>query len=641
MCGIAGCAGNLATTADPVRAMLFALRRRGPDGHGVAEWPGAIFGHRRLAIFDLSSAGQQPMLSPDGAIGVVFNGAIYNFRALRQELEAIGFAFRTNTDTEVLVHGFVAWGIRRLVERLRGMFAFAIWDNAAHRLFLVRDRLGVKPLAYVERPGGLAFASTPRALHAAGFATDLSPVAVGEFLQFGFITEASSIYASVAKLPPASIAEWSDRGLQIRRYWAPPLQGTAGPMSFDDAVEETERLLLQAVEARLHADVPVAALLSGGIDSTLVCWAIAKLRGDITAYTIGTPGQDVDETSDAVETARILKIPHEVLQASDADDADVDEMASAYSEPFACSSALGMLRLSRAIAATPAKVLLTGDGGDDVFLGYPRHRLLLETQAAARWIPSGATSAWREIRRMIPRRGNFKRFVHLVDYSTGGLGAFIAANPGLPDFQSHGLLGDRMQRVGSVTQQRDISIEAARTALADYLAYDRETQFVSEYLVKVDGSTMHYALEARSPFLDHELWTFAASLPFSLRLHRGHLKAVLREIARRRVGDRVAAGRKRGFIVPVESWIGGRWHQRIAERLQNSLIVADGWVREEPLARELVESRRTGVASRRLWYLWVLEEWLRAERDTAAQRTGEPPAGGVAHDYAGRSNLGA
>jgi asparagine synthase (glutamine-hydrolysing) len=607
----------LAKNPAAVSAMLESLQRRGPDDHGMSQWPGAVLGHRRLAIFDLSASGHQPMLTTDGAIGVVFNGAIYNFHSLRQDLERAGSVFRSQTDTEVLLHGYLAWGIDGLVERIRGMFAFGLWDSTRRRLFLVRDRLGVKPLAYVQQPGGIAFASTPRALRDGGFADAIAPTAVGEFLHFGFITESKSIYESVSKLAPASIGEWSEDGFRIRRYWQPPLHNTSPKISFEEAVEETERLLLAAVETRLQADVPVAALLSGGIDSTLVCWAIARLRGDITAYTIGAPGQAADETADAVATAQVLKIPHEVIPTSDQDAVDVDELAASYAEPFACSSALGMLRLSKMIARTPAKVLLTGDGGDDVFLGYPRHRLLQRTQLAASWLPTGTAGAWRTIRRAIPKRGALRRFVHLVDFTTGGLGAFVSANPGLGDFRRHGLLGERMSIANSRSEQREASIEAARTALADYLAYDRETQFVSEYLTKVDGSTMRYALEARSPFLDHDLWTFAASLPFELRLHGGRLKAVLREIARRRVGDRVAHGRKRGFIVPVESWIGGAWGRRIAERLENPLIVSEGWVRRDALSRELRESQRAGVASRRLWYLWVLEEWLERERATA------------------------
>ena len=622
MCGIAGAVGRAADSS-VVQPMLNALSRRGPDSEGLSAWTegNAILGHRRLAIFDLSEAGHHPMLSPDRSVGIVFNGAIYNFHDLRKELVAAGWTFVSETDTEVLVHGFRAWGIDGLVARLRGMFAFAIWDDRARKLFLVRDRLGVKPLLYAVSRDRLVFASTTRALREAGLAGEIDPAAVGEFLQLGFVTERRAIYRGIEKLPPASVAEWTAEGFSVRRYWTPPEPGTAPRSSFEDAIAETERLLLRAVELRLHADVPVAALLSGGVDSSLVCWAIAKLGGNVTAFTAGTPGHVVDETDDALATARAIGIRHEVLPLSDADDVGVPQLVAAFAEPFAVSSALGMLRLSRAIAETPAKVVLTGDGGDDVFLGYPRHRLLLRTQTVARRLPAFSTTAWRAARKLVPQRGTLKRATHLLDYTTGGLGGFVNANPGLADFARHGLLGGRLRGHPFDASPAAWSIDSARNALGDYLAYDRDTQFVSEYLVKVDGSTMHYALEARAPFLDHVLWEYAASLPFDVRLRGGVLKAVLREIARRRISPRVAAGSKRGFSIPVEAWMANRWHKRVADSLSNSLLVSEGWVEQGPLQRELASAARDGQASRRLWYLWVLEEWMRFER--TSRSTGE------------------
>ena len=612
MCGIAGLVGSPNGDAAVTR-MLGALQRRGPDSEGTHRWPGATFGHRRLAIFDLSAAGAQPFLSADGQVGVVFNGAIYNFLALRAQLIPQGFTFRSDTDTEVLIAGYQAWGIDGLVSRLRGMFAFALWDAREERLFLVRDRLGVKPLVYADNGAqGIAFASTVRALRSAGLVSELNPAAMVDFLQDGFVGEAHAIYRGASKLAPASILEWTTRGSTIRRYWAPPAVDAQSRLSFDDAVAETERLLLRAVEMRLHADVPVASLLSAGIDSSLVCWAIAKLGGDVTAFTMSAPGHPSDETALATETARILGIRHEVLALSDTDEPDVSDIAIAYAEPFACSSALGMLRLSRAIAGTPAKVFLTGDGGDDVFLGYPRHRMLLEIQRVARFIPGGITAAWKLLRGAIPHRGALKRGVHLVDYTVGGLGAFVAGNPGFEDFRRHGLLGPKL-----TAQHADAlpwSIESARNVLTEYLERDLRTQFVSEYLVKVDGASMHYALEARSPFLDQELWEFASALPYETRLHDGTLKAILREIARRQLGDRVANAPKLGFTVPVEDYMGRRWLPRVKASLDDSLLATDGWLSGAALQRELTECERSGRASRRLWYAWVLEEWLRAER---------------------------
>jgi asparagine synthase (glutamine-hydrolysing) len=616
MCGIAGAVGAAPGAAASLPSMLGALARRGPDSEGVYQWPGATFGHRRLAIFDLSSAGAQPMVTPDGRTGVVFNGAIYNFRALRAELSRRGFSFVSETDTEILLAGYRAWGIDELVRRLNGMFAFALWDTDGGRLFLVRDRLGVKPLVYViGRDGGLSFASTVRALRAAGAVSELSPLAVADFLQDGFVAESHAIYQGAQKLPPATILEWSAQGTTMRTYWSPPTAQDRPAHTFADAVAETERLLLRAVERRLHADVPVAALLSAGIDSSLVCWAIATLGGDVTAFTMSAPGHPSDETALATDTARRLGIRHQALELSDADEPDISELGAAYPEPFACSSALGMLRLSRAIRGTPARVFLTGDGGDDVFLGYPRHLHLLQVQRVSRRVPSVVAAAWRTVAGVVPRLGPLRRAAHFADYVSGGLGAFLAANPGLADFRARGLLGPRLGE--TYANLPAWSASSARRVLAEYLEHDRATQFVSEYLVKVDGASMYYGLEARSPFLDQEMWEFASALPFDTRLQGGVLKAILRELANRHIGPQVAFARKQGFTVPVEVWMGQRWRDRVAGSLSDSLLVQDGWIDGAALRRELAMSAQRGRASRRLWYLWVLEEWLRTERDPA------------------------
>ncbi|MBD0326768.1 MAG: asparagine synthase (glutamine-hydrolyzing), partial [Pyrinomonadaceae bacterium] len=551
MCGIAGVVTSLDISGgrdDRVARMIRALARRGPDGEGVEHWPHAAFGHRRLAIFDLSEAGRQPMLSEDGALGVVFNGAIYNFRELRLELEARGYVFRSQTDTEVLLHGYREWGIDALVARLQGMFAFGLWDERAQKLFLVRDRLGVKPLVYAAHAdGSLGFASNVRALRAAGLVGELDAQAMAEYLEFGFVTDGHSIYQGARKVPAATIVEWSvhDASARARTYWSPPVASDSGGPTFAEAVEEVERLFLRAVEMRLFADVPVGALLSGGVDSSLVCWAIARLGGDVTAYTIGTPNDPLDETEDAQATASTLGISHRVLNLSADETPDVAELAEAYAEPFACSSALGMLRVSRAVAPS-ATVLLTGDGGDDVFLGYPEHRYLWLAGKLASRTPSAAANLWLKARGAWPRRGLMRRAASFLDYTTGGLGAVTNARDGLPVYEQHSLLGERL--AGTTLAQRSISWsrESARNVLAEFLEYDRRTRFVGEYLPKVDGATMHYALEARSPFLDQKLWEYAASLPLDLRLQGGRLKALLREVARRRIGERVARGRKRG-----------------------------------------------------------------------------------------------
>ena len=602
--------------------MLSTLARRGPDGEGVEVWDGAVLGHRRLAIFDLSDAGYQPMKSPDSSIGIVFNGAIYNFRELRVELEAEGYRFKSHTDTEVLVHGYHAWGLEKLLDKARGMFALALWDDRRRTLFLVRDRLGVKPLVYACRNGQIAFASTIRALRAAGFVEEIDDLALAEYLEFGYVTDQRSIYRGAHKVAAASIVEWSDGKLQTREYWRPPVPSTKQP-SFAEALEETERLFVSAVEKRLFADVPVGALLSGGIDSSLVCWAIKHLGGDVTAFTVGTPGDTADETADATDTANRLGIRHQVLELTGATEPNLDEMVSAYAEPFACASALGMLRVSKAVKGS-ATVLLTGDGGDDVFLGYPEHRHLLLAQKVARSLPGFAASAWRSNQEKFPRIGSLKRLGSFLNYSTGGLAAVACAHDGLPSYTQHGMLGERLNGVSLSQREMEWSHNSGRNVLAEFLEYDRGGRFVGEYMTKVDGATMFHALEARAPFLDQDLWEFASSLSFELRLQGGRLKSLLRALAAQKLGERLARGRKRGFTIPVQRWLVGRWQPAVTELLQTSIADREGWINSRAVLNRLSAAAQEGRAPNQLWYIFVLESWLRHEENFKVEDVSEP-----------------
>ncbi|HEX8068932.1 MAG TPA: asparagine synthase (glutamine-hydrolyzing) [Pyrinomonadaceae bacterium] len=619
MCGIAGIAGfeDRHGARASVERMTCALARRGPDGEGLEAWPRCVLGHRRLAIFDLSAAGRQPMLAADATVGVTFNGAIYNFRELRRDLEARGVAFHSQTDTEVLVEGYRVWGVDALVERLRGMFAFALWDESARKLFLVRDRLGVKPLVYAETPaGGLAFASTVRALKQSGFVNELDEQAVADYLEFGYVPDPRVIYRGATKVAAGTIVEWSqETGARARTYWTPPVVADAADApTFADAVAETERLFLRAVESRLFADVPVGALLSGGVDSSLVCWAITKLGGDVTAFTVGTPGDPWDETADARATATTLGVKHRVLPLSADDAPTVEEQVSAYAEPFACASALGMLRVARAVK-DEATVLLTGDGGDDVFLGYPEHKHFHLAQRLARRLPGLGARAWLAGGARLPRVGPLRRAASFLNYATGGLGAVTHTHDGLPVYERHGLLGERLRGTSVAPRAIPWSHGSARQVLTEFLDYDRRTRFVGEYLTKVDGATMHYALEARAPFLDQDLWEFAARLPYDVRLRGGQLKAILRELARRHLGERVARGRKRGFGVPVGRWLAGRWRARLEELLTGALVEQHGWIDATAARVFLQRTAARGLVPNQLWYVFVLETWLRHEQD--------------------------
>jgi asparagine synthase (glutamine-hydrolysing) len=464
---------------------------------------------------------------------------------------------------------------------------------------------------YAERDGTIAFASTMRALRASGAVCDVDPQGVAEFLEHGYVPDDAAIWIGARKLPPASIGEWHpDTPLIVRPYWEPPTP-SSGEESFDDAAERTESLLRESVRLRLHADVPVGSLLSGGVDSALVCWAAAREGADVKAFTIGVPGHPSDESMDATATAREIGIDVQVLPMAGVSPADLTDLTNAFAEPFATQSALGMLHLSNAIRDAGIKVVLTGDGGDDSFLGYERHRLMLRVERLARGMPEAGASAWRTIRPVVPAFGPLRRARHFIDYTTGGLGGFLRAHDGLPGFAAAGLLGERFR--DTVPRSRTVpdSVSSARQLLTDYLAHDLKHQFVGEYLTKVDGATMYYGLEARAPFFDHFLWEYAASLPYSMRLANGQLKAILRRIAERRISPRVATGRKRGFSVPADHWVSGAWKSTIEVELREGPLCPGGWIARPALERLLAAPRKGGPRSHHLWYLAVLSGWLR------------------------------
>jgi asparagine synthase (glutamine-hydrolysing) len=376
-------------------------------------------------------------------------------------------------------------------------------------------------------------------------------------------------------------------------------------------VEETERLLIEAVRLRLQADVPVGALLSAGVDSSLVCWALAKLNANVRAYTVSTPGDEADEAPAASETARRLGIPHEVVTLATHESGVLDELTNAYGEPFGCSSALAMLRVSEAVRPK-ATVLLTGDGGDDVFLGYPFQQRFWTAQRLADALPGFASPLWRTIRPLVDAIPALRRPKHLIDYATGGLGAVTQVHDGLPYYRRRGIFGARLEPLEISQRQIPWSSHPARGLLQDVLRYDLKTQFAGEFMTKVDGGTMYYSLEARAPFLDQKMWEFAAKLPFEIRLRGGISKAVLREIARKHIGEDTAFRKKQGFTIPVERWLASRWSGALQEIAGGGLLEAEGWVRRGSLQRPIQDGIRSQRLPVQLWYLLVLEHWLQS-----------------------------
>jgi asparagine synthase (glutamine-hydrolysing) len=563
------------------------------------------------------------MLSQDGNVGLVFNGCIYNFREIRGELESRGHRFRSQCDTEVLLNGYLEWGAEELVRRLHGMFAFGIWDQRRRTLTLVRDRLGVKPLAYCAQEGQIAFASTVGALRTAGFGGEVDAEAVLEFLEFGYVIDPRSIYTGISKLPPATMLEWSNGRMRQWQYWKPPEIDERSRLRFEDAVDETERLLVDAVKRRLISDVPMGVLLSGGIDSALVCWALQRLNANVKAFTISAPGDASDESAAAAETAQRLGIAHEIVRMP-ASSFPLDQMMEAFSEPFSCSSAQAMLWVSEAVKPA-ATVLLTGDGGDDVFLGYPFFKRAWLAQRLGRKLPSAARKGWGTLRNLLPESGPARRLRHFLDYGTGGIGRYIQAHDGLPYFERRALLGERLEGRQLPLRLLPTPPDAGRRLLADLFDYHRTIHFTSEFMPKVDGSTMYYSIEARSPFLDQAIWEFAAALPAKIRFRGGALKAVLREIARRRLGQPIATRRKQGFTVPSERWLADRWSGMLDRLNGDTRLERDGWIRPGALRAPLREALDRRWVPVQLWNLLVLEHWL--ERNDSTRRRVEHAEG--------------
>jgi asparagine synthase (glutamine-hydrolysing) len=478
---------------------------------------------------------------------------------------------------------------------------------------LARDRLGVKPLLYSLANDRIAFASTLDALRAPGFTGEVDPVSTLEFLDLGFVTEDRCIVAGVSKLQPATLLEWRDGKVAERTWWTLPEADESSRVRFEEAVEETERLIVEAVKLRLISDVPIGALLSGGIDSTLVCWALSKLKADVRAFTVGTPGDPDDESLDARQIAERLGVPHEVVDLGDNEPPLLEEMTAAYSEPFAATSSLGMLRVSRCVKAK-ATVLLTGDGGDDVFLGYPFFYNAWRAEKAARKLPPGSMQFWNLIRPAAKRISALRRASNFVDYAVGGIGAYGRVRLGLPYFEERRLLGNRLRGLGVAYRETPSSLKSARRLMADVVRFHRRMHFTAEFMTKVDGATMYYSLEARSPLLDHKLWEFAAKLPPSIHFHGGHLKAVLREIVRRHVGPEVAFRRKQGFTIPLEKWLASKWSARLQDLKSGPALARDGWIEAGPLSAAVDEALARGELSKQLLHTLLLENWLEQNR---------------------------
>jgi asparagine synthase (glutamine-hydrolysing) len=616
MCGLFGEIGpNPLTDAQIVARISQTIRHRGPDAKGFASGQGWMLGFRRLSILDLSQDGNQPMRSADGRHIIVFNGEVYNYRELRAELEAEGERFFSGTDTEVVLRLLARDGPAAL-PRLNGMFALAYLDLERRTYLLVRDRFGKKPLYVRLADGHLRFASELRALLQWPDAPrDLSREAVVEYLSLGYVPGDLCIFEGYAKLPPGHYASGSldDPALEPRPWWsldiAPEdgLQPREGPL-----LEELDALLADATDIRMRSDVPVALLLSGGIDSGLVASYMARSAQGALALVAGFDRADYDESGLARETAAHLGLRVEVLKMQDSNLTEVDRVAAAYDEPFGDPSALPMLHICEA-ARAHATVLLTGDGGDEAFGGYRRYIEIRKYQRLMRMPDALLRLVWERARHRLGAKPAYR--LAKATLPGGLLGAVfdglgLSRDPALARLlpEGHGPLPDVVASV-----RRDWNATAGRDLLSRQRMFDYAHYLPDDVLVKVDRASMAHSTEARSPLLDYRVAEFAAKLPEGLLLRAGQGKHMLRQLARRRLPPSVAQGGKRGFGVPVGGWIRTpAGAALVRERLVEAQARRPALWRAEGV-RALLDDHLDGKRDYgdMLWRLLVLDAWVR------------------------------
>ncbi|KAB8041578.1 XrtA/PEP-CTERM system amidotransferase [Janthinobacterium aquaticum] len=626
MCGIVGIfdlQGQRDIDAALLARLNHSLRHRGPDEDGLHREPGVGVGHRRLSVIDLAS-GQQPLYNADRSVVIVFNGEIYNYRSLMAELRRFGHQFRTQSDTEVIVHAWEQWG-EQCVQRLRGMFAFAIWDRRRHLLFLARDRLGVKPLYYGQAGDGtLLFGSELKALLAhPAMPRELDPLAVEEYFAYGYVPEPRSIMRHAAKLPPGhTLCVRAGQPLPApRQYWDIPF-APHPPLKQKQAADELLARLREAVQIRMVAEVPLGAFLSGGVDSSAVVALMAGLQSrPVNTCSIAFADPAYDEAPYAAMVARRYATAHHVQQAQHDDFELIDHLATLYDEPFADSSAMPTYRVCQ-LARQRVTVALSGDGGDENLAGYRRYRLQVREDKVRALLPAGLRqSLFGALGRLYPKADRAPRFLRARTTFEGlardSTDAYFHAVSIVPDDMRARLFSLEMRR--SLQGYRAVDVlrrhaqaSPAQDALSQLQYLDLKTYLPGDILTKVDRASMAHALEVRSPLLDHELVAWISGLPPHFKLQRGVGKYLLKQALQPLLPGEVLNRRKMGFSVPLADWLRGPLRGRLQQRLLGPTLAQCGLFDMDYIG-QLIEQHGSGRRdySAPLWSLLMFESFLR------------------------------
>lgn len=643
MCGITGIFDTRGVR-DIDRAVLHRMNEsqhhRGPVEGGLHVEPGIGLGHRRLSIIDLAT-GQQPLYNEDRSVCVVFNGEIYNYQDLIPELQALGHVFHTRSDTEVIVHGWEAWG-EDCVKRFRGMFAFALWDARNETLFLARDRLAVKPLFYALLPDGtFLFGSELKSLLAhGGLARDIDLLAVEEYFALGYVAEPRTIFRGARKLPPAHtlLLRRGQPAGEPKAYWDVRFS-LDNPIGAAEACEQLNEKLTESIRLRMISEVPLGAFLSGGVDSSAVVALMAGLSGEpVNTCSIAFADPAFNEAKFAALVADRYHTRHHV-ETVESDDFDlIDTLARLYDEPYADSSAIPTYRVCQ-LARKHVTVALSGDGGDETFGGYRRYRLHLMEERMRGALPRAIRQPlFGLLGRVYPKADWAPRVLRAKTTFEGMARTSVEAY-----FHSVSILRDPMRAqlfsgqfksaIAGYNARQVFDDHASRAATDDPLALiqylDLKTYLVGDINTKVDRASMAHALEVREPLMDHEIVEWLATLPSSLKVRGQEGKYLLKKAMEPLLPQDVLYRPKMGFSVPLARWFRGPLKERVRRAVLGPRLAATGWFNREYL-QHLVDAHQSGARdySAPLWSLLMFEAFLRQVLDES------PPvqAGAVARE---------
>ena len=610
MCGLVGKVSFSGVDTDLIRGMMASIAHRGPDDHGLWTDGVCVLGHQRLSIIDLTAAGRQPMVDEEDKLQIVFNGEIYNYRELRTELISKGHAFYTQTDTEVLLRAYKEWGVDSL-DKLRGMYAYGIWNSRQRTLFLARDRIGKKPLFYALNGDRFYFASEIQGLLACDeISRELNSKAIDHYLSYGYIPAPLTAFLGIYKLPPAHYLQLNNAGIKLTRYWSLEYHPKSS-ISDDEACEELRHRLNEAVRRRQISDVPLGAFLSGGIDSSIIVGLMASQSSQpVRTFSIGFRESAFNELEHARRVARKWQTEHHEYYVEPDAVSILPTLVRHFGEPYADASAIPTYYVSR-ITRKQVTVALNGDGGDESFAGYERylaHRLadqLLQYAGAAellklmsRMIPDNGRSGQllRRLKKLmntaaLPRSERYQRWVTYL--TTEQKRQLIVS--GLFEEHSPGWIASLLESMRDL-DSTDIGMA---TDVESYLPYD--------LLVKVDITSMANGLEARSPFLDQDVMEFAAKLPSTMKLRHGQSKYLLKKAFKDLLPPENIKRRKMGFGLPVGNWFRGP----LREMLRDTLLSAKSGFYQPSSIEQVIGDHLAGRSNHTfvLWNLLMLELW--------------------------------